>query len=338
MPLSALQYDVLNGGGAGPGNPYYINSTPGAIKDDVVIYTGASGTGVTTNVTGFDNAYQTPSGSHPIYASMGQDIGVVLPDAQTDLTTPIVNNLSNTWDASLLAMKTFLSGGTPIFLFNNNETNTDQTLAIWARLWITDANDKLVNRSLYLTNEYGLTNTNPNCKPNTPCPYDANLVGGSLGGVEQGNANLFDGGNLTDPALAGTLAATDFVRSGGAVTNPFDPTKTVNHNLGANQVAYAGDLPLLDTWLATLFALSDSALGGYTMHIDLRLGCYGPDWAGYTGTNKDTTCDNIQIDNGYEQLFMVSSVTNNTNVPEPATLALFGAALAGLALTRRRRN
>src|SRR5512143_1506404 len=57
LPLLAYFYDQANGGGVGPGNPFYVASSPGAIKDDIVIGTGASGSGVTTNVAGIDDAY-----------------------------------------------------------------------------------------------------------------------------------------------------------------------------------------------------------------------------------------------------------------------------------------
>src|SRR5689334_15159214 len=53
--LAVLNYQAV--GGNNPGDPFYVNSTPGAIKDLIVIATGAGGTGVTTNVAGMDNAY-----------------------------------------------------------------------------------------------------------------------------------------------------------------------------------------------------------------------------------------------------------------------------------------
>src|SRR4030042_6563174 len=43
LPVLALLYDAINGGGTGPGNPYYIASGVGQIKDLTVIGTGASG-------------------------------------------------------------------------------------------------------------------------------------------------------------------------------------------------------------------------------------------------------------------------------------------------------
>ena len=70
LPIGAIDYDIANGGGTGPGNPFYIKSGPGQIKDQVVIYTGSSGTGVTTNTIRFDNAYQTPTGKTGAYASI----------------------------------------------------------------------------------------------------------------------------------------------------------------------------------------------------------------------------------------------------------------------------
>ena len=62
LPILAFGYDFVNGGGTGPGNPYYVNSTPGAIKDGVVIGTGTSSNPANTNFPGMDNAYPTPDG------------------------------------------------------------------------------------------------------------------------------------------------------------------------------------------------------------------------------------------------------------------------------------
>lgn len=307
LPVAATVYDYYNGGGVGPGNPFYVRSTPGAIQDLVVVYTGASGTGVNTNADGFDNAYQAPNGSSPQFASIDGSVNMTSPGNKAG----IANNDAQTWDASLLSLKTFLNNSSLIFLFNNNDTNADQNLAIWGKLWLTDGSGNVYdNRYLYLSNE--------------GAAYGA-------GGVPSGDATIYNPGNITNPATG--FGASDYVLSGGNVTTtlPDGSTTTLNHNLGANQAAYAGSLPVLDQWLTTLFALSDTALDQYTLHLDVRLGCTTP--GGWS------TCDNVKIDNGFEQLFIgTATLDNGTTVPEPAGIALTGLALGALGFMSRRRR
>lgn len=305
LPISAQFYSWANGGSVGPGNPYYVDSTPGSIKDDVVIYTGANGVPVTTNVAGFDNAYGAPNGTKT-YASISGAVNVIDPGNKAG----IANNDANTWDASLLALKSFLGGGMPLFLFNNNDTNEDQNLAIWAKLWITNSAGAPVSASghdyLYLSN-LGL-------------PYGA-------GGVLFGDATLYNPGNIAGPTAG--FAATDYVLSGGqVVVSDGTHTATINHNLGANQAAYAGDVPLLNLLLADLFSLDDAILDDYTLHLDVHLGCVSVTAWGQ--------CDDVKIDNGYEQLFLVANHSGGGDVPEPGVLALTAVALASLAWVYRR--
>lgn len=198
---------------------------------------------------------------------------------------------ATTWDANVGALVSFLDGGNPLFLFNNNETNTDQNLAIWAKLWLTDSNGDLYGRYLYLSNEgraYG----------SVPAPAQLS-----------GDATLYNPGNLAAPAIgfdAGppTSIPTDYVMSGGQVCldadlpgNPVvacsSPTadETFNHNLGANQVAYVAEVPLLNTYLQQLVT-AGANLNQYSMHLELWLGC--------DPRISQVTCANLKIDNGYE--------------------------------------
>lgn len=310
MPINAAIYDAVNGGGTGPGNPYYVNSTPGNIKDQLVIYTGASGTDVQTNAAGFDNAYLAPNGKEPSFASIAGAVNVVDPGNKAG----IANNDANTWDANLLSLKGFLGSSQAVFMFNNNDTNKDQSLGIWAKLWITDSSNSLYGNYLYVSNEGKVYGT-------PPAP---------------GNPSLYNPGDVT-PSIDPVTGKTDYIMAGGQtcldasfvpkVCAPGD-TK-YNHNLGANQVAYATNLPTLDAYFQTLFGLGDAALNGYTFHLDVRMGCD-------SGWNDD--CAMKSIDNGYEQLFLVAADRPPEQIPEPSVLALSALALLGLAGTRRRKH
>ncbi|ALT77216.1 MULTISPECIES: PEP-CTERM sorting domain-containing protein [unclassified Roseateles] len=46
---------------------------------------------------------------------------------------------------------------------------------------------------------------------------------------------------------------------------------------------------------------------------------------------------NLNSDNGWEKVLLVGNAAQSSNVPEPASLALVGAALMGLALARKRK-
>ncbi|HLO78425.1 MAG TPA: hypothetical protein VK196_18370, partial [Magnetospirillum sp.] len=307
-------------GGNKAGCPYYVPSAPGQIDSLVVIATGTENGPTTTNFMGMDNAYRTPDGAGgaPFFR----------PDAGNSRGSQgsITGNLSNTWDASLSSLKSFLASDQMVFFFNNNQTKSGGTatesLAAWARMWITD--DTGANLGYYdFTNRAGR--------------YALFTEGG--GGTFMGNVGSYT--SLGTGPLAGDNNSTDYVLSGGAICrNNFGipvscsttSNKPVDHNLGANEAAYAILFPELNAQMNSLFAtVLDADLAKYTFHADIRLGCDAATTPGNcTGDLKGGVPFGRDLNNGYEQIFMgraaqfacTASMPGCSEVPEPASLWL----------------
>jgi hypothetical protein len=313
----SLPVSQLIDGCDGPGCTYYVNSTPGQIKDLIVVATGGSGNPVNTNVAGMDDAYTTPEGdSNPFFSTTGT--------TDPGGTGEFTGDEANTWDTTLLALKTFLAGETLVFFFNNNQTNSgdaiDQNLAAWGQITITDDTPTVIGT-------YDFTNDD---NPYTGVFPGDPRINGDVGTYTS------DGSGPDDPPGTGT----DYVLSGGQLclnagvlvscSDPHD--EVINHNLGANEAAYALIFPELNAQLAFLFAtLTDAELANYTMHIDVRLGC---DVGLFTGD----ACIGKSLNNGYEQLFIARLESFVSIVPEPASFLLFGFGLLGLAAWKKRRS
>ena len=347
LPVLGILYNIAQTGSSGdsiqPGNPYYVASSPGAIQDLIVIGTGSNGTPVTTNFAGMDNAYATPNSpaGQPFkdpFFSTG-----TTPDP--DQVSAFGGDGANTWDMRMSAFSTYLNGEAPIFLFNNNQINsgaaTNQSLAAWMAITLYDEQDSSATKTLYFRNRTDGSNT----------PGKFALVSEGGGGVLNGTVGNGTAGAATGP-VSGTNASTDYVLSGGALCysaaltviscnvtagdgsvspNPLAVGGPINHNLGANQAVYA----LVFDELDRLLKLSD--FGGYDyLSIDIRLGCDLPGTGNGNNAVPNPNCVGRSLNNGYQQLF-IATATTTTNVPEPGTLALIGAALGGIALARRRK-
>ena len=307
----ALQVEGVIIGDTGPGSPYYVTSTPGAIQDLIVVATGSSGQQVTTNFAGMDDALSTPSG---VSGS---------------------NYFSGIWNSTLDAFTTFLDGESPIFFFNNNQTNSgstaDQNLAVWAQISLTGDGQE----TLYLT----FSNLGDNYALFTE--GGGGVFGGTAGGFTVAGVDA-TAESLPDP-LAGTNDATDYVLSGGSIcldaasapiscSSPDAVTGPINNNLGANQAAYAIVAPTLDEFLAAWLA---GGFAGYdAIHIELQMGC-DPDTIGTNGGTAGTgDCVGRDLNNGFEQLFIGTSTTV-VQVPEPGSLALVALGLITLGAIAR---
>lgn len=302
----ALQFDGVVAGSTGPGSLYYVSSTPGAIKNLIVVATGAGGGPVTTNFAGMDPALSTPSG---VSGS---------------------NFFSGVWNSTLAAFTTF-AGSNPLFFYNNNQVNsgaaTNQNLAVWAQISLTGG----TGPTLY----FDFTNMNS--------PYALFTEGG--GSVFMGNVGAYSstglgpiaGTNLaTDYVLSGGAICKTAAGAPISCSNPLaDGTGAINNNLGANQAAYAISAPELNAFLATWIA---GGFPGYdAIHVDLRFGC-DPLTTGGTAVAGAGDCIGRDANNGYEQLF-IGTAASVTQTPEPGSLALVALGLISLgAIARRGRS
>jgi len=281
-----------------------VKSSPGHIKDGVVVYTGAGGVPVTTNVAGMDDAFPSVTGSkNPSFTTTtgGTDPGG---------TGQFAGDVQS-WDSTLSAFIGFLGGSTPIFFFNQNDNNNSdpdgscpgadsgQDVCVYGSVTLVDLQNSANNVTFELEGPTTLFTGGPQ-------PTDGVFTPPNDWVLAKGDVCLDAGG-----------AQTPCDGSGNPVV--FGPE---NHNLGADQAAYAAFSDLLNSLLATCAAdpNAGSSVGCPWDSISIRL-------------------ELTDLNNGYEQLFILTAdqVTQQP-VPVPGTLILLGAGLMGLGASAWRRR
>ncbi len=115
-----------------------VQSSPGQIDDCIVVMTGASGTGVTTNPAGMNSAYESPQGTQTFFRT-GDPTASPDPGQTGGAFT---GDTANSWDIRVSALNTFLGGDDLVVFFNHNQENSggaiNQDIFIWAQIRMVD--------------------------------------------------------------------------------------------------------------------------------------------------------------------------------------------------------
>lgn len=326
----SLQYlDNLYAKQGTPAN-FYVDSSPGKIADDIVIFTGSNGTpevenpgaGAGSKPTTMDNAFSAPNKQGntqgPGFFNMTDAFDPVKPNPyDPPVATPYFAGWQDgIWTAQIGStaqagtLLNFLGNNKLVFYFNLNQENsgtnpadptgtllTAQDMLGWFRVDLVKADGTTVDRSFYLTSY-----TDTRSDPNNPIPivYPAGFSPSPIPAT-------LDPGPVESPLASVVLSDTRWATIHGAITVnkttgqfiTFGANNAlgdvINQNLGANQAAFALYNPELDA----------AVRGGGYAYIRISAKMAG-------------------IENGYEQFFIrPTQIGVPEPIPEPASIAVW---------------
>ena len=277
---------------------WYVGA-PQPQDNAIVVYTNANN--VDDNPPGMDDAYESVTGNTVADSTFDTSVADDPPPPGTSPSQPddpaFPGDSNDYWDAEIGALLNYLDGNSLYFFFNNNQLNSTE-------LGFSQQNLFAWGQVQIVDLEGGL--------PTMYYDFNNTFTGGDV------TAYTSDGSG-PDPYVS-PLDPGDYVLSGGYVCfdaadnlMECDGTEAVRlaHNLGFNAAAYALYSPEIDLGLGTWFG------AGYDiMRIDMSL---------------------RELNNGAEQLFILSSGETTTVIPEPSTVLLLACGLIGLGFIGRRK-